>query len=407
MEYTSDVDEEDSDEDDVVGVAGLALAKPESLFKYDYTKDYESSTKNTPHKCLMAKEAKVILSSQPSCPINDDMDEETILATLYKTMCSLRGDARAHFEYLMDTIAQRNESLEEARSHVEDRERRFNLLAQELTEEKNTSLFLSQQIETYQLDKTKDLDTMDKTLLMAQELDASKKELEVAHASLTKDLEHLKRANKLVKDELNRLSKKYEELQAIHNEVQGSSSMPIIFENIACVTNSSLDQATLIEENAKLKAQLEKERLASLQLGKPPHEIFAQQKERPRGQGLGFNPRNNNNYVIPPKKINFVKEGYKENGNGKKDTMGGNVNRGNPNHSFVGKTNPSYVLCKDTYGSVFARYVGPRDGYAYRWYSIWVPKSLVANVGVPLPNGLLNPRIDFVVLFLRWAKVVV
>jgi hypothetical protein len=96
-EYTSEVDEEYSDEEDMVGVAGLALAKPGSLFKYDYTKDYESSTKNTHHKCLMAKEAKVILPSQPSCPINDDIDEETILATLYKTMCSLRGDARAHF----------------------------------------------------------------------------------------------------------------------------------------------------------------------------------------------------------------------------------------------------------------------------------------------------------------------
>jgi hypothetical protein len=47
----------------------------------------------------------VISSSQPSCPINDDIDEETILATLYKTVCSLRGDARDHFEYLMDTIA--------------------------------------------------------------------------------------------------------------------------------------------------------------------------------------------------------------------------------------------------------------------------------------------------------------
>jgi hypothetical protein len=81
---------------------------------------------------------------------------------------------------------------------------------QELIEKNNTSLFLSQQIETYQLDKTKDLDTMDKTLLMAQELDAYKKELEVAHSSLTKDLEHLERANKLVKGELNRLSKKYE-----------------------------------------------------------------------------------------------------------------------------------------------------------------------------------------------------
>jgi hypothetical protein len=122
--------------------------------------------------------------------------------------------------------------------------------------------------------------------------------------------------------------------------------VPIIIENIACATNSTLDQATLIEENVKLKAQLEKECLSSPQLGKPPHELFTQQKERPRGQGLGFNPRNNNNnnYVPPPKKVNFVKEWYNGNGNGKKVAMGGNTNRGNPNHSFVGKTNPSYVL---------------------------------------------------------------
>jgi prefoldin subunit 5 len=218
----------------------------------------------------MAKEAKVISTPQSSCPLNDYMDEDTIIAILYKTICSLRGDAHAHFEYLMDTIAQCNESLNEARSHVEDGKQRFNLLAQELNEEKNTSFLLSQQIVTYQLDKTKDMDTLDKTLLMSQELDASKKELEVAHASLTKDLEHLERANKLVKDEINRLSKKYEELQAIHKEVLGSSSVPIIVENIACATNSSLDKAIIIEENAKLKAQLEKERLTLLNLGNLP-----------------------------------------------------------------------------------------------------------------------------------------
>jgi hypothetical protein len=319
-------------------------------------------------------------------------DEDAILAILYKTMCSLRGDARAHFEYLMDTIAILNESLDEARSHIEDGDRRFILLAQELTEEKNTSLLISQQIKTHQLDRIKDMDTLDKTLLMAQELDASKKELEVAHACLTKDLEHLERDNKLVKDELDRLSKKYEKLQAIHEEVQGSSSMPINVENIACATNSSLDQAILIEENAKLKAELEKERLTSPQLGKPPHELFAQQKVRPHGQGLGFDPKKNNNYVILPKKINFVKEGYKDNGNGKKGAMGGNANRGNPNHSFAGKTNPSYMLCKDTDGNVFARYVGPRDGYAYRWYSIWVPKSLVTNARGPITQWDPKPK---------------
>jgi hypothetical protein len=69
VEYTSDVDEEESDEEDIIGVAGLALAKPGSLFKYDYTKDYENLTNKSLDKCLMAKEAKVIHTLQSSMMI--------------------------------------------------------------------------------------------------------------------------------------------------------------------------------------------------------------------------------------------------------------------------------------------------------------------------------------------------
>ena len=57
---------------------------------------------------------------------------------------------------------------------------------------------------------------------------------------------------------------------------------------------------------------------------------------------------------------------------------------GNSNHYFAGKFNPSYVLCKGTKGDVYAKYVGPRNGYAYRWYSIYVPKVLVTNVKGPI-----------------------
>ena len=46
------------------------------------------------------------------------------------------------------------------------------------------------------------MDTLDRSLVVSQELDASKKELEVAHASLTKECEHLENANKLIKSEL-------------------------------------------------------------------------------------------------------------------------------------------------------------------------------------------------------------
>ena len=40
---------------------------------------------------------------------------------------------------------------------------------------------------------------------------------------------------------------------------------------------------------------------------------------------------------------------------------------------FAGSTNPNYILYTDYYGDVYAKYVGPYDGYIA--YSIWGPKD--------------------------------
>ena len=57
-------------------------------------------------------------------------------------------------------------------------------------------------------------------------------------------------------------------------------------------------------------------------------------------------------------------------------------------------SNPNYALYVDYYGDVYARYIGPFDGYIE--YAIWVPKTLVANQKAPLQNGYLNQRFDCV-----------
>jgi hypothetical protein len=46
--------------------------------------------------------------------------------------------------------------------------------------------------------------------------------------------------------------------------------------------------------------------------------------------------------------------------------------------------------------------VMPIDGTQFGYLNLFL-----LMLGVPLPNGLLNPRINFVGLFLWWAKVVV
>src|SRR3954469_25745185 len=58
QEYISDNDEED--EEKVVGVAGLSFSKPGSLFTYDYTKDYTDDSPNpmVTTTFLMARSSK-------------------------------------------------------------------------------------------------------------------------------------------------------------------------------------------------------------------------------------------------------------------------------------------------------------------------------------------------------------
>ena len=62
---------------------------------------------------------------------------------------------------------------------------------------------------------------------------------------------------------------------------------------------------------------------------------------------------------------------------------GGNAIRGKTTRSdFAGIANPHYILYVDYYGDVYAKYVGPYDGYVAR--AIWVPKTLVANQRGPI-----------------------
>ena len=103
-----------------------------------------------------------------------------------------------------------------------------------------------------------------------------------------------------------------------------------------------------------MKEELEKERANIAPKSKTLDDVLSHQKMRAPKQGLGFNLRNNKNEATPPKKVNFVQEGRKVDGKVKKNVVNGGAIRGNPNHKFAGKTNPSYVLCKGTQGDVYA-----------------------------------------------------
>ena len=103
------------------------------------------------------------------------------------------------------------------------------------------------------------------------------------------------------------------------------------------------------------------------------NKIMGMQKPRNGKEGLGF---------VAKKKKNNKKKGKSPQAN-KDNIVGGNATRGKATYDdFAGITNPNYILYCDYYGDVYAKYVGPIDGYID--YSIWVPKTIVANKRGPI-----------------------
>ncbi|KAK1645576.1 hypothetical protein QYE76_063381, partial [Lolium multiflorum] len=228
-EYLSD--EEEEDEEKEAGVAGLAFSKPGSLFTYDYSKDY--STENDVGSSFMARTTQ------------DDDSDDSPSSTIVGS-CLMARETK-----------EKDESIEELEYHLNEKEQRFNLLRQELKTERCISQGLKQQIETYELDKVKDLETIDRAQSLTQVLHASKEELEVAHASLTRDLDHLERANKLVKDELKKLGENHDLLQETYTKALESMKDPIVVEKLASSpTSFTSEHAKLVEEHVRLQEEL-------------------------------------------------------------------------------------------------------------------------------------------------------
>ncbi|KAK1686843.1 hypothetical protein QYE76_047691 [Lolium multiflorum] len=428
-EYLSD--EEEEDEEKEAGVAGLAYSKPGSLFTYDYSKDYstendvgssfmarttqDDDSDDSPSSpiigsCLMARETKV-MEPPPSLSSvlddeNEDQEELIMLKELYDVRCTLRGEALVKFDFLMDSLKEKDESIEELEYQLNEKERRFDLLRQELKTERCISQGLKQQIETYELDKVKDLETIDRAQLLTQELNASKEELEVAHASLTRDLDHLERANKLVKDELKKLGENHDLLQESYKKALGSMKDSIDVEKLACPSisftsehaklveehvrlqeelslhvetnayleslvtkygldyhpnESSCEQASILEKNVRLTKELAKFTTAKNKMGLD--DLLSKQRSNNQKYGLGYTPKSH-------KKNNYKKEKPAQDKN-KKVTNNGKASKGKATNGDRTGPNDHYALFVDYYGDVYANYVGPPNGYAYREYSIW------------------------------------
>ncbi|KAK1681913.1 hypothetical protein QYE76_042761 [Lolium multiflorum] len=327
-EYTSGDDDVDDEEDATSnGLVALASLSTNS-----------SSPSESPNEiihveeesCLMAKSSEVS-SPSPSMP-------------------NILSNNKKHVSNLMARLAQQNATLEKKGQIEREDSLEIHALKNALEESQETIASLEERLENLEepqdeinkLTKARD-HARAKTKLLKKEMT----QFGVDHEKLVKDLDELDKAHKALKSEYALLSKSNEQLQIrLASYDVPSSSTP------------SCDHANIIEENARLKDELAK--ASSPQSKLSLDDLLSKQRSNNGKEGLGYGAK--------AKKAN--KQKAKPAQEKKKDITNGEAPKGKTiNDDDAGNANPHYVLFKDYYGDVYAKYVGPYDGYVA--WSIW------------------------------------
>ena len=171
-------------------------------------------------------------------------------------------------------------------------------------------------------------------------LKSEKVELGVGHARLKEEFELLDKAHKALKGAHAILKESHDQLQVkLTKEI--TSCPPFVLIDNARATNPCCEHAHLVEENTKLKEQLEKGLVSCIQGEKNLNELLSNQKEVVAKEGLGFAPKSKKKkksskksktkQALPLKDV-FVKEGENAPKEKKNKVVGGNANRGKTTH---------------------------------------------------------------------------
>ncbi|KAK1633022.1 hypothetical protein QYE76_007337 [Lolium multiflorum] len=340
-EYSSDEVESSSSEEDEESskeLAAIVTTNIPSSSLFDSPND-NSHIKNA--HCFMASDLGV---DDASLKVKQEMlDFDDFIL-------NLQGNTKKHVSNLMVRIAQQSDMLEKKGQIEREDSLEIHALKNALEESQETIASLEERLETLEepqdkinkLTKARDL-ARAKTKVLKKE----KAQFEVDHEKLVKDLDELDKAHKALKSEFTLLSKSYEQLQIrLATYDVPSSSTPLC------------DHANIVEENARLKDELAK--ASSPQSKLSLDDLLSKQRSNNGKEGLGYNAK--------AKKANKQKAKLAQ--EKKKDITNGEAPKGKTiNDDDAGNANPHYVLFKDYYGDVYAKYVGPYDGYVA--WSIW------------------------------------
>jgi hypothetical protein len=153
---------------------------------------------------------------------------------------SLHGnnDARAKVEHLMETLFEHKEAIKELNSLVNEGKQRFNLLKQELSEEKHTNSSLSQSIKSCELANAKSIN------------DACATNSTSCEASILKD-------NVELRAQLELLTNNYKKLEESHEKLSGShGDLLISYNGLKLAHEASITKETSCEPHLDISTTL-------------------------------------------------------------------------------------------------------------------------------------------------------
>ena len=398
-EYSSGDDDDEEEEDTTSEVAAIATTSTPSPSLFD------SPNENLPIKnasCFMAKSSEVSSFIPPmSNSSNAHVDVNIFTDAFDKYVSNLKGENEFYFSAIMSQLGEATEKLDDKCRIERENADVIASLKEDLEEEQESIVSLDETIAN--LTKERDLARAKLKVLKKE----NTKFVE-AHDKLVKDHENLDKDYKALESENSLLIESNEQLQTRLSKYDAPSSSTsstidhtkIIEENATLKeeislyietneyleslvakyglsyypNNSTCEQANILEENVRLTKELAK--LTSSKKNMSLDDLLSKQRSFNDKRGLGYAPK--------AKKKNITKKKEMPAQEKTKKVIGGNkAPKGKATtNDHAGTNNPNYVLFKDCYGDIYARYVGPYDGYIA--WSIWVPKTLVANSKGPI-----------------------
>ncbi|KAE8799189.1 hypothetical protein D1007_25475 [Hordeum vulgare] len=111
--------------------------------------------------------------------------------------------------------------------------------------------------ETFPIELSRLKESHDRALEVANDFRTKNDKLEVPHAKLVEDYEHLENGSRAIKSSLIELTESHAELEASYAKELAKLPSPLIVNNDACATNSTSCEASILKENIELRDQLE------------------------------------------------------------------------------------------------------------------------------------------------------